>query len=415
MTRRSLPLVRVTDLLSPERGLSAAEVVGRRARYGVNDILEAPRHPWRDLARDTLGDPMLWFLAAVSLLYAILAQFAEALTLAVAIVPLAGMGAYLHRRTQVSTEGLRGRLAEQATVVREGATVAVPAVELVPGDLVIVAPGEAWPADGIVVAGVDLQVDESSLTGEAHPVVKRPLSGSPGPGAEPLVDSRHWGLAGTRLLTGRASARVVFTGAETLYGVIVRSAVEGSHAHTPLQRSIQRLVGGLLGVATIVCLAPLGFSFRELVFLSWVGLKGAVPVTLATFPLMRGVEHGALIFDAVFFVVLVSAISQGWSLPNVARWLGLASPADPAPPVTVEINALRDVDGEIVEYTVAPSARVAGQRLRDLALPDGSLVTLVVRGDETFVPDIRTCAPVPTNVPPAVEPKPSAFVTLTAP
>jgi cell volume regulation protein A len=88
----------------------------------------------------------------------------------------------------------------------------------------------------------------------------------------------------------------------------------------------------------------------------------------------------------VFFVVLISAISQGWSLPALANRLGLARPADPAPPVTVEINALRNVDGEIVEYTVAPSARVAGQRLKDLALPDGVLVTLVVRGEEVIMP-----------------------------
>jgi len=129
-----------------------------------------------------------------------------------------------------------------------------------------------------------------------------------------------------------------------------------------------------------------GFRSRELVFLSWVGLKGAVPITLATFPLMAGMEGSRLLFDVVFFVVLVSAVTQGWSLPTVAGWLGLARPADPSPPLSVEINALRHVDGEIVEYTVAPSARVAGQLLRDLALPDGVVVTLVVRGTEVIMP-----------------------------
>src|SRR5690606_5941833 len=69
-----------------------------------------------------------------------------------------------------------------------------------------------------------------------------------------------------------------------------------------------------------------------------------------------------------------------------ARWLGLAEPADPDPPLSVEINALRHVDGDIVEYTVAPSARVAGQRLRDLTMPDGVLVALVVRGTEVIMP-----------------------------
>lgn len=131
---------------------------------------------------------------------------------------------------------------------------------------------------------------------------------------------------------------------------------------------------------------PFRFRPRELAFLSWVGLKGAVPITLATFPLMAGVPGSEVIFNAVFFVVLVSAVTQGWSLPVVARWLKLGRPADPAPPLSVEINALRHVDGEIVDYTVAPSARVAGQLLRDLALPDGVVVTLVLRGTEVIMP-----------------------------
>lgn len=137
-----------------------------------------------------------------------------------------------------------------------------------------------------------------------------------------------------------------------------------------------------------VWVSALPFRFRpaELAFLSWGGLKGAVPITLATFPLMAGVAGSELLFNVVFFVVLVSALTQGWTLPAAARALGLAQPADPEPPLSVEINALRHVDGEVVDYTVAPSARVAGQALRDLALPDGVVVTLVVRGDEVIMP-----------------------------
>ena len=139
-------------------------------------------------------------------------------------------------------------------------------------------------------------------------------------------------------------------------------------------------------LAVVASAIPFGFRPRELTFLSWVGLKGAVPITLATFPLMAGVPGSEVLFNAVFFVVLISAITQGWSLPIVARWLKLGRPADPAPPLSVEINALRHVDGEIVDYTVAPSARVAGHLLRDLALPDGAVVTLVVRGEEVIMP-----------------------------
>jgi cell volume regulation protein A len=131
---------------------------------------------------------------------------------------------------------------------------------------------------------------------------------------------------------------------------------------------------------------PFQFRRRELTFLSWVGLKGAVPITLATFPLLAGVPKSGQVFNAVFFVVLISAITQGWSLPLVARWLQIGRPADPSPALSVEINALRQVDGEILDYTVKPRTHVAGQRLRDLALPDGVVVSLILRGREVVMP-----------------------------
>jgi P-type Ca2+ transporter type 2C len=246
-------VARLGDLLTSDRGLTAAEVDKRRARYGLNDILETPPSRWRDLARDTVQDPMIWFLAGVSGLYAGVGELKEAVILLVAIVPLVGMDAFLHWRTQASTEGLKSRLAERANVVRDSVPAQIPARELVPGDLALVAPAEAFPADGIIVGGAELQVDESSLTGEAYPVAKRPPTGSFGRGEEPLVDVQHWGFAGTRLLTGRAAFRVIFTGAETLYGEIVHSAVHGTHDRTPLQAAIQNLVTVLLGAASVIC------------------------------------------------------------------------------------------------------------------------------------------------------------------
>lgn len=155
-------------------------------------------------------------------------------------------------------------------------------------------------------------------------------------------------------------------------------------------------------LAVAISAFPFRFRPKEMAFLSWVGLKGAVPITLATFPLMAGVEGGSLLFNVVFFVVLVSALTQGWSLPTVARWLGLGEPAASPPPLSIEINVLRHVDGEIIDYTVAPSTPVAGQVLRDLALPDGVVVTLMVRGDEVIMPRGST----------ALQPGDHAFVVM---
>jgi Ca2+-transporting ATPase len=252
--RRPLPARRLDSLPLDGRGLTTDEARARRAAYGQNDIVDAPRRGWRDLARDTAADPMIWFLAGTGAVYAALGDTGEAATLLAALVPLAGMDAFLHRRTQASTEGLSSRLATTARVVRDGAAQTLPAAEVVPGDLVLVEAGEPFAADGLIAAGQQMQVDESSLTGEAWPVWKRPLAAAPAGAAEPIIDGAHWGFAGTRLLTGAARLRVVFTGGETLYGEIVRTAAGGAKARTPLQHALARLVSVLLVAATALCL-----------------------------------------------------------------------------------------------------------------------------------------------------------------
>ncbi|HEX6939924.1 MAG TPA: potassium/proton antiporter [Longimicrobiales bacterium] len=139
-------------------------------------------------------------------------------------------------------------------------------------------------------------------------------------------------------------------------------------------------------IAVAASLPWFGFDLREVAFISWVGLKGAVPVVLATFPLLFGLEGGQTIFDVVFFVVLVSALLQGWSLPPLARRLGLEMPSRPEPPVTLEITSLKHVEGDIVAYAVSPSSRAAGRSIRELALPDGAVVAMVVRGQRIIPP-----------------------------
>jgi potassium/hydrogen antiporter len=138
-------------------------------------------------------------------------------------------------------------------------------------------------------------------------------------------------------------------------------------------------------LAVMPLLLPFGFSAREMLFISWVGLKGAVPITLATFPLLYDTPSARLTFDVVFFVVVLSAMVQGWSLPVVARWLGLETAPELSPPVTLEISSLRHVDGDIVDYAISSTSRASGRMVRELALPSGVVIALVSR-DEKIVP-----------------------------
>jgi potassium/hydrogen antiporter len=139
-------------------------------------------------------------------------------------------------------------------------------------------------------------------------------------------------------------------------------------------------------VAVALLLPWFRFSLREILFVSWIGLKGAVPIVLATYPLLFGVDGAFVLFNVVFFTVLVSAVLQGWSIPPLARWLKLQADEPPPPPVSLEITSLRDVDGDIVEYTVSAESRAAGRRIRDLRLPDGAVVAMLVRQREVIPP-----------------------------
>lgn len=138
-------------------------------------------------------------------------------------------------------------------------------------------------------------------------------------------------------------------------------------------------------VAVTAILLPFGFAWREIGFLSWIGLKGAVPIILATYPLLFGLESGVLLFDVVFFVVLVSALTQGWSLPTVARRLGLERRVPPPAPVALEITSLKHVEGDIIDYAVGPRSRAANRAIRELALPDGVVVAMIAR-EQRIVP-----------------------------
>lgn len=181
-------------------------------------------------------------------------EYRDALILALAIVPLTGMDIFLHWRTAASTKDLQSRLTATATVIRDGRTKDLPSSELVPGDLVRVRPGEFIPADGLIVVAKEAQVDESSLTGESLPLRKSRLESLP-LGAEPSINSEHWGWAGTKLLAGELSVKLVFTGAETYYGEVISSVSSSAHEKTPLQKAIMLLVKRLLIAAALLCLA----------------------------------------------------------------------------------------------------------------------------------------------------------------
>jgi Ca2+-transporting ATPase len=260
LERKNVKKVSFDNLLgltSRQDGLTELEVASQTSKYGANDIVEVAGNPLFDLLKDTFKDPMIWFLVGISSIFFYLGETKEAAILFVAIIPLVVMDAILHWRTRASTAGLKSQLTSSVKVIRGSKEILLDSRQLVPGDLVFVATGTFLPADGIFQNTIDLQIDESVLTGEALPVKK--LSSSIDPFAlsgsgDIAVNPNFLGYAGTRVLTGTGHFRITKTGIQTFYGEIVQSVAQMPHERTPLQKSISKLVQILIWVAAIICL-----------------------------------------------------------------------------------------------------------------------------------------------------------------
>src|SRR5262249_18813700 len=131
-------------------------------------------------------------------------------------------------------------------------------------------------------------------------------------------------------------------------------------------------------VAVFACLSPFRFPWREQVFASWVGLRGAVSIFLAAIPMLSGVEHAAIYFNVAFVVVLISLLIQAWTLRPAAERLGIALPRSTPPVDRVELDLPGQLDYEMVGYPVAAESDV----LSGGAVPEWARPLMVVRDGE---------------------------------
>jgi len=139
-------------------------------------------------------------------------------------------------------------------------------------------------------------------------------------------------------------------------------------------------------IAIGLCLFPFRIPLREWAFISWVGLKGAVPIVLGIFPLLHKIPDAQIIFNIVFFVVLVSLILQATSIPWVAKKLGLVEPFQEKRPAPLAFEPSHEISSEMVELELHDCSRVIGQSLRTLGLPEGTLVALIGRAGQYIIP-----------------------------
>ena len=138
-------------------------------------------------------------------------------------------------------------------------------------------------------------------------------------------------------------------------------------------------------VSVIVALLPFRFPWREKTLLSWAGLRGAVPIILATIPMVNNVEDSRSIFNMVFVLVVVYTLVQGPTLPWVARKLRLAE-TDEASDLGIEAAPLERLRGHLLSVTIPEGSKMHGVEINELRLPSGAAVTLIVRDGTSFVP-----------------------------
>ena len=207
---------------------------------------------WPALLRRQLQNAMTLLLGGAATVAVAAGEPLDALVIAAIVVLNAVVGAIQEGRAEAAARAVRELLAETSTVVREGRTSEQASTGIVPGDVVLLAPGDRVPADGRFIAATSTEVDESTLTGESLPSPKR--AEPPDAPEAPLAARRTAAFAGTTVARGHATMVVTATAAQTELGTIAELADRPERA-TPLQRRLDQFAAGLLRAALVLSAA----------------------------------------------------------------------------------------------------------------------------------------------------------------
>ena len=238
-----------------ERGLTAAEVATRRQRYGPNKFAEAPREPrWQAFLRQ-YRDPMQIVLLGAGIICLFLpGQFATGVVLILLTLLNAAMGLNQEGKAEASVSALQKMMVVKAKVVRDGSVTEVPMEDLVPGDIVNIEAGDLVPADGRILRGATLEIDESALTGESVPV---PKGTDPVAADAALGDRVDMAYMNTQVTRGAGTVVVSGTGMATEVGHISGLLQAAVVEETPLTQQLNRLTTQILVIAGLALVASI--------------------------------------------------------------------------------------------------------------------------------------------------------------
>ncbi|EJD46936.1 calcium-transporting P [Auricularia subglabra TFB-10046 SS5] len=241
---------------SPTQGLSSQVVHGLRDQYGYNEFsVSTPEPLLIKFAKTIYESPLILLLLGSAFVSAFMGNFDDAVSITLAILIVLTVGFVQERRSEKSLEALNKLVPHHCHLVRDGRPAHLLANELVPGDIVNFSVGDRIPADVRLLEAVDLEVDESSLTGETRAVAKN--TDALVPPNVGLADRTCIAYMGTLVRNGRGTGLVVSTGSQTEFGVIFAMMQEVEEKRTPLQLSMDELAKRLsmisFGVIGVIC------------------------------------------------------------------------------------------------------------------------------------------------------------------
>lgn len=222
-----------------EQGLSTQEAARRLAADGPNALPDSAARTWYHIVRETVQEPMFGLLLAAAGLYLVLGDLRESLSLAVMVLVVLGLTLYQEGKTERAIQALRDLSSPRARVIRDGQMQHIAGIDLVRGDMMLLAEGDRVAADAELLSGSGLQVDESLLTGESVPVNK--VLGARAATAPGGDDSAAL-YAGTLVVQGRGQARVTATGRNSQMGQIGAALQTLQTEKSPLHLQTERLV-----------------------------------------------------------------------------------------------------------------------------------------------------------------------------
>ena len=221
----------------PASGLSATEVARRRAQGGANTLPEPPRRSPLVIVARQFKSPLIYILFVAALLALVLSHYNDAVVILLVVLVNALVGAFQEGRAERSMASLRQLSALRVRVLRGGQEASLEARDLVPGDVLLLAAGDAIGADARLIEQAQLQVAEAALTGESVPVSKA-TAGLPE--TTGLADRHNMVFSGTYATAGRARAVVVATGSQTEVGRIAGLTETATEPKTPLEQRIEQ-------------------------------------------------------------------------------------------------------------------------------------------------------------------------------